>query len=130
MTVTCDPAVQLDGAHDPTPAATAEIRRAVRALLAQWKIVGTAAEDVLLVVHELVANVVDHAKTPFRLAIRRRGSFVQVSVQDESRRPIVVRPLDPESTRGRGLPMIDAIAARWGCRQGSGGKTVWAAIPV
>ena len=38
-----------------------------RALLAQWRIAGTAAEDVLLVVHELVANVVDHARTPFRL---------------------------------------------------------------
>ncbi|TQS40206.1 ATP-binding protein [Cryptosporangium phraense] len=130
MNIECDPVVELDGAHDPTPAATVEIRGAVRALLDQWHIVGTAAEDVLLVVHELVANVVDHAKTPFRLAIKLCGSVVQVWVRDQSRRPIVVRPLDPESLRGRGLPLIAAIADNWGCQECSDGKTVWAAIPV
>ena len=115
---------------EPTPATTAEVRGAVRALLAQWKVAGAAAEDVLLVVHEMVANVVDHARTPFRLAVERCGSCVQVSVHDASRRPIVVRPIDPESARGRGLPMIAAIADTWGCQQQADGKTVWAAIPV
>jgi len=130
MRTECEPAPRLDEAHEPTPAATAEIRAAVRALLAQWRIVGTAAEDVLLVVHELVANVVDHARTPFRLAVKLCGPVVKVSVHDESCRPIVVRPLDPESTRGRGLPLIAAIADCWGCQEQPDGKTVWAAIPV
>ncbi|MFG1924275.1 ATP-binding protein [Cryptosporangium sp. NPDC048952] len=130
MRTDCDPTIELEGAHAPTPTATAEIRGAVRALLAQWRIVGTAAEDILLVVHELVANVVDHARTPFRLAVKLCGSFVKVSVHDESCRPIVVRELDPLSTRGRGLPLIAAIADNWGCQQQADGKTVWAAIPV
>ncbi|GAA3385306.1 ATP-binding protein [Cryptosporangium minutisporangium] len=131
MSIECEPtAQQLDEAHEPTATATAEVRGSVRALLAQWRIAGTAAEDILLVVHEMVANVVDHARTPFRLAIKLCDSFVQVSVQDASRRPIVVRPLDPEATRGRGLRLVGAIADRWGCSEERDGKTVWAAIPV
>ncbi|WP_063725945.1 ATP-binding protein [Cryptosporangium arvum] len=130
MRTDCDPTVELDEAHAPTPAATAEIRRTVRDLLTQWRIGGTAAEDILLVVHELVANVVDHARTPFRLAVKLCGSFVKVSVHDESCRPVVVRELDPLSTRGRGLPLIAAIADKWGCQEQPDGKTVWAAIPV
>lgn len=131
MSTECEPVTaQLDEAHEPTVTATAEVRGTVRALLAQWRIVGTAAEDILLVVHEMVANVVDHARTPFRLAVKLCGSFVQVSVRDCSCRPLVVRPLDLEATRGRGLRMIGAIADRWGCQEQSDGKTVWAAIPV
>ena len=126
----CDPDVELNEACEPTPAATAEIRSAVRAILARWRIAGTVADDILLVVHELVANVVDHARTPFRLAVRLCGSVVKVSVHDESCRPLVVREFDPMSTRGRGLPLIAAIADCWGCQQQSDGKTVWAAIPV
>jgi anti-sigma regulatory factor (Ser/Thr protein kinase) len=130
MSADCEPAVQLDESHEPTAAAPSQIRSRVRTLLAQWKITGSAAEDTLLVVHELVANVVDHARTPFRLAVRLRGSFVQVSVHDECRRPIEMRPLEPDAPRGRGLRLIAAIAARWGCQQQEDGKTVWAAIPV
>ncbi|SHM57447.1 ATP-binding protein [Cryptosporangium aurantiacum] len=130
MSTDCEPTVQLDVEHEPIPAATAQVRGRVRALLAQWRIGGTAAEDILLVVHEMVANVIDHARTPFRLAVQLCGSFVRVSVHDASRRPLVVRAFDPEATRGRGLPLIAAISERWGCSQQSDGKTVWAAIPV
>jgi anti-sigma regulatory factor (Ser/Thr protein kinase) len=122
--------VLLDEAFEPTIVVSGQIRQRVRALLSQAKIKGAAAEDVLLVVHELVANVVDHAKTPFRLVLRQPDSVMQIYVQDESKRSPEMRPADNRAFRGRGLRMISSIAERWGFQEEGDGKTVWAIIPV
>jgi anti-sigma regulatory factor (Ser/Thr protein kinase) len=123
------PAV-LDEGFEPTVAATAQVRRMVRALLTQRRVTDAAAEDTLLVVHELVANVVDHARTPFRLVVRVTGSAVKIRVRDRSTRAPQLRPGDTRAFRGRGLQLIAALSRRWGFEEEDDGKTVWADISV
>ena len=54
---------------EPVATSPAHVRRRLRAAFAQWELPAEAAENALMVVEELVANVVDHARTPFRLTV-------------------------------------------------------------
>jgi CheY-like chemotaxis protein/anti-sigma regulatory factor (Ser/Thr protein kinase) len=98
-------------------------------LLAQWG-VGDLADDVLLVVTELVNNAVTHARSECVLRISISPVSVRVEVTDQgSGAP---DPLPPSTTRnhGRGLHLVDALTAAWGFepRAEGGGKTVWAEL--
>ena len=88
-----------------------------------------AAHDTAMVVTELVANAVDHAHTPSTLTLGFDGRGVSVAVRDgnatQGPRP---RPVDPTAPRGRGLQMVEALAASWGVTVHPDGKTVWAVL--
>ena len=71
---------------DPTPGAPGRIRRWVRAILMSWNIGADGAEDVLLVISELVANVVDHAATRMTVTIDQAPGVVSIAVSDASNR--------------------------------------------
>ncbi|SHN14356.1 ATP-binding protein [Cryptosporangium aurantiacum] len=116
--------------YPPLAGAVTEVRRTVRTMLTQWQVPGPAAEDILLVVEELLANVIDHAQTPFRITVDRRGSTVQVAVRDRSCAPPRMREVDLTALRGRGLRLVAAIAQRWGYDGEDTGKTVWAEVAV
>src|SRR4029450_12729345 len=69
-------AVLIDAEHgerivafqdDAVAAATTAIRHKPRDGFADWPLTGDTADDALIVVEEMVTNVVDHARTPFRL---------------------------------------------------------------
>lgn len=125
-----DASVVLEGEYEPTPAAAEQVRRQVRVLLAGRRVTGQAAEDALLVVHELVANAIDHARTPFLVAVRVTAGAVKVRVRDRSRRVPQVGPADPRAYRGRGMRLIAALSQRWGFEDEDDGKTVWADLPI
>ena len=120
----------VDAVHEPLVTAPARIRRSLRATFAQWQLPVEAAENALLVVEELVANVVDHARTPFRLTVRHTGPSLRITVRDGSPATLQPRPFHARAGRGRGLQMIDALTSRWGCDRTAGGKTVWAVLPA
>ena len=125
----------VDAVHQPVATAARGIRRALRTAFAQWELSTEVAENALLVVEELVANVVDHARTPFRLTVHhlptgRAGSILRIVVRDGSTHPLHVRPFDARAGRGRGLAMINALTSRWGCDRTPGWKTVWADLPA
>jgi anti-sigma regulatory factor (Ser/Thr protein kinase) len=111
--------------HDPVPAVAGQIRRYVRTLLHGWGVTADRIDDALLVVEELVANVLDHARTRFQLVVRRHGDVLHLAVRDHSTRPLELRPFDPHAARGRGLQLVSALALRWGCDEHADGKTVW-----
>ncbi len=120
---------------EPVAGSPARIRRALRAALAQWGLPAETVENALMVVEELVANVVDHARTPFRLTVDHLladhpGPSLRIAVRDGCPRPVHVRPFDAHAHRGRGLQMIQALTSRWGCHHTAGGKTVWAVVPA
>ncbi len=50
---------------DPIAAAATAIRRTLRAVFAQWHLTDDTIADALIVVEEMVANVVDHARHTF-----------------------------------------------------------------
>jgi two-component sensor histidine kinase len=85
---------------------------------------GLAPWPATLLVSELATNAVDHARTQFevRLAVGRR---VGVEVSDACPDPPVPRSVDMDSEHGRGLQVLDSIAAAWGVKTGRSGKTVW-----
>ena len=60
---------RVDTVHEPVVTSPATIRRGLRSVFAQWGLPTEAAENALMVVEELVANAIDHARTPFRLTV-------------------------------------------------------------
>ena len=114
-------------------AATPESVRQARALTAsacaRWRIPTKVSGRIQVVVSELVSNGVRHARTPLELVLRRTNSYVHVTVSDGDRRtPRLREPRDPHVPGGRGLVLVDAFAAAWGCHPHAGGKSTWATI--
>ncbi|WP_258024153.1 ATP-binding protein [Streptomyces bambusae] len=95
-----------------------------------------AAEDVLLMVSELVTNACMHAGGPRELVLRLGPERLRVEVSDGSPEHPRRRPAaDPAVPGGHGLTVLDRLARRWGSAPSTsawGGKTVWleVAAPV
>ena len=85
-------------------------------------------DELALVVSELVTNAVRHAGPPVRLEIQADDDRVTVAVADGSPGRPVPRQAADDAEGGRGLPMIDLLAAETGVRANPPGKTVWAAL--
>lgn len=100
--------------YGPAPDAPAGVRRRLGPVLEAWHVEGETAEDVLLVVTELVANVVDHAGTPFEITLHREPGVLHVFVRDGCREVPEPRGMDPRSSRGRGLLVVQAVCRDWG----------------
>lgn len=92
-------------------------------------LVGTPADaldDVRLMVSELATNVVEHARSGFRLTVRRTQQKIRVEVTDHGGDTPVMRPIRLDAADGRGLQIVDRLSSHWGVRNGSdAGKTVW-----
>lgn len=88
---------------------------------------GDMTDTVELLVSELVTNAVLHAATPIELTMRRTGDGVRVEVHDhDPTLPTRVENLDPLSTSGRGLALVEALADAAGTESnGDGGKIMW-----
>lgn len=112
----------------PEPASVRAARRYVGAELtsAGFDAAGFIAE---LLVSELVTNAVLHARTPLWVGVEPRGDHVRVTVADES--SLVPRPRSHslQSGTGRGLVLVERLAARWGVEPRQPGKTVWFELP-
>jgi two-component sensor histidine kinase len=116
--------------HEPVATVAGQIRRRLRTLLAGWGLSADTVDDALMVVEELVANVLDHARTRFQLIVRLTGSVLHLAVHDGSPGAPEIQPFDPHAGRGRGLQLVSTLAARWGCDTEPAGKTVWAELPA
>jgi anti-sigma regulatory factor (Ser/Thr protein kinase) len=103
-----------------------------------------AGESAALVVAELAANAVTHARVRGRcfrltLAIDAPDTLhtLRIEVADprgdrlpQPRIDTAVTP-DPTAESGRGLLLVEAVATRWGTAPyPPSGKTVWADIPL
>ncbi|GAA3494608.1 hypothetical protein GCM10019016_017080 [Streptomyces prasinosporus] len=106
-----------------SPTACSSARTVIRDVLPQWGL-----EDLVptaeLLVSELVSNALRHASGPLRLTLER-VSDLRCLVSDGT--TDLPRPADagPEDEGGRGLTLVDMLAARWGCESGPEGKNVW-----
>jgi anti-sigma regulatory factor (Ser/Thr protein kinase) len=102
-------------------------RRAVAAVLAGWGLPSYAVDDAVLIVSELVANAVLHAReeVSLELEVTLGESWLRVSLADGS----AVRPLAREAARGdesgRGMAIVNALSDRWGVEDHQGGKRIW-----
>lgn len=84
-------------------------------------------DDALVLVSELVTNAVLHGQPEIRLRLRRIPPGIGVAVSDEGDDLDQVRPSHPSAraTSGRGLAIVDTLAADWGVQAGTPGKVVW-----
>lgn len=89
-------------------------------------------DDALLVVTELFANAVRHGSRGPGCAVAvcvrplpRAGAYIAVTDSGGGGRP-VPRDTGPESVTGRGLVIVDGLAARWGIRRDGSGWRVFA----
>ncbi|MFD7320886.1 ATP-binding protein [Streptomyces sp. NPDC059875] len=99
------------------PAATADAR--------------AAAEDVLLVVSELVTNACLHAEGPEVLRVLRRAKVLRLEVTDRGAgQPAPRTPHRAGRPGGHGMFIVQRLCLDWGIerRPGAPGKTVWAEL--
>lgn len=122
--------------HDPASARVVRHRLATE--LAGHGITPESVEEVVLVTSELVGNAIRHTPAPESGLLHVQWHVderdVVVSVADAGpERPRLREPADNEPG-GRGLTIVDALAAEWGVAPplaGLGtGKQVWARIPI
>jgi len=107
---------------EPSPEQLRAVRRFVADLVDGW---GLDSGDVVLVAHELAANAVVHARSPFTVEVSLDGSRVRVEVSDFNPRLPVAAVVPEMALSGRGLMMVARLSISWGVRAGDG-KTVWA----
>jgi anti-sigma regulatory factor (Ser/Thr protein kinase) len=104
-------------------------RETVRLACHDWLVDDHTCEDALLVATELVANAVDHARTPCVLTLSRDHDALRITVRDFAPSQLPeLQPLDVTTTRGRGLQVVAAVASEWGVTTLDGEKSVWAVL--
>ena len=81
-----------------------------------------------LLVSELVTNAVLHAGTTVQLRVLDDGSAVRIEVSDGVKAKPSRRHYSAEAATGRGLGLVEALAADWGTRNEASGKTVWCTV--
>lgn len=78
-----------------------------------------------LLVSEAVTNAVLHAGTSLKVRLVWNGGLLRVEVTDGSPAKAVKREYGADAATGRGVTLIDALAADWGTESTEEGKTVW-----
>jgi anti-sigma regulatory factor (Ser/Thr protein kinase) len=86
------------------------------------------SDDVALIVSEMVTNAVRHAEPPVAVEVESSDDQVLVAVCDGSSSTPLVRNVDEDEEGGRGMMLVDLLAAEHGVRRQPPGKTVWARI--
>ncbi|MEU6705018.1 ATP-binding protein [Streptomyces wuyuanensis] len=87
------------------------------------------AEDVLMVVSELVTNACLHAGGPLELVLNCTSERLRIEVSDASPVPPRPRPhADPAVPGGHGLVVLGRLSRAWGSVPRDSGKTVWAEV--
>ncbi|MFP5318651.1 MAG: ATP-binding protein [Acidimicrobiia bacterium] len=106
------------------PASAGRARRFVDATLRTWQCDGMV-DVASLLVSELVANSVLHAGTPLAVVISLSSRRLRIEVLDGDPRTPARKHYSSMSTTGRGLMLVERMAADWGVRPTTSGKGVW-----
>ncbi|MCW2607171.1 MAG: domain S-box protein [Frankiales bacterium] len=105
------------------PRSVAELRHF--AVLACASCSEEARDDVALLVSEVATNALVHGSGDVELRVLLEGGVVRVEVGDGSRVRPVPRSAGVDAEGGRGLALVQALAASWGTRETPTGKVVW-----
>ncbi|MCX5149873.1 SpoIIE family protein phosphatase [Streptomyces sp. NBC_00320] len=112
------------------PDAVHHARRFTARTLRSWGVV-EELDVALLVVSELVTNAIAHTQGEVRLDLTLSADRLRIAVNDASpRSPVRPASVDWSATGGRGILIVEATTASWGSVPLSGGKQVWAEVPL
>lgn len=108
----------------------ADARQFVKQRLSDWGI-DEPLDDALLVVSELAANALTHAHSSYSIRLSATSNVLRIEVDDAGAGTPEPQPLTEDEEHGRGLHLVDALAASWGMESGDGGgKRVWAELAL
>jgi anti-sigma regulatory factor (Ser/Thr protein kinase) len=112
------------------PAVSSAARRTAQKWCADAGYSESVAEDVALVVSELVTNALVHGRGQISLDVTADEADIEIQVQDQMRDgpPVVAAMPDLLAAYGRGWLLTQAIASATGVSNTLHGKTVWARI--
>ena len=82
-------------------------------------------DTLVLLVSEVATNALIHGEGQVRVRVLDHGPRLRVEISDDSAAMPTLRDLDRNAEGGRGLALIDALAAAWGADPEPHGKTVW-----
>jgi anti-sigma regulatory factor (Ser/Thr protein kinase) len=92
-----------------------------------------AAEDLRasasLLISEVVTNAVLHANGPVTVEVQQKGNAYRISVSDGSSTPPIEKGYRTDDATGRGLRLLECLAAAWGWKRTGTGKVVWFDLP-
>ena len=86
---------------------------------------GDLSDTVGLLVTEVLGNAVRYARSPVEVRMYLTADEVLVEVTDDCAQLPQRRLPEDDDEAGRGLLLVDALAADWGARPAETGKTVW-----
>ncbi|WP_433467534.1 SpoIIE family protein phosphatase [Spirillospora sp. CA-128828] len=108
----------------PDPAEVGAVRKNVLAQLEDWGLVETGFVTELIV-SELVTNAIRYGDPPIRLRLIRDRTLI-CEVSDANTTSPHLRRAHVYDEGGRGLLLVAQLTQRWGTRQTTTGKTIWA----
>ena len=114
----------------PAKAASAALaRRFVDHTLTAWGLDGMT-DTATLLVSELVANAILHARTQLEVVMRQTPAAVRIEVHDSNARLPARKHYSEDAATGRGLLLVETLADGWGADPTAEGKAVWFEIGV
>lgn len=111
--------------------AAREARSHVDHTLAGMGVTGEPRDDAILVASELAANGVRHGKPPITLRLTEFDDRLRITVGNhgDSADPRIITA-DPDASHGRGLSMVERLAAEVGWERDGDRLDVWADIAL
>ena len=116
-----------------TMSSAVDVRRALVSELRALGVDAIVVDEAEIVISELVANAVRHAKPlpdgTIRVKWTVRPGVVEIEVTDGGG-PTTPHPAPHSvwSAGGRGLRIVGSLAHEWGVREDRSGSTVWASM--
>jgi anti-sigma regulatory factor (Ser/Thr protein kinase) len=119
----------------PLPGAASCARLHAVHVLHEWGL-GALADDAALIISELITNAADASvglpeRPPVTLRLLAGEKSLVIEAWDMSPLDLEPRQASADDECGRGLAVVDALSARWGCeRTGCRQKVVWAELAL
>lgn len=107
------------------PASVREARVFAGDVLADDGVEASVIKLAVLLVSELVTNAVVHAPGRISLTVHTDAHWVRIEVQDQGRRPPILRSATQDQLNGRGMRVVDELATDWGTQRRHNQKVVW-----
>jgi anti-sigma regulatory factor (Ser/Thr protein kinase) len=95
----------------PTGCSSSSARETLRNVLGSWADEEVRADAALLLT-ELVANGVRHARSPMQIQLTVGPDLLRAEVRDSS--ALNPLPREPDEHGGRGVLILNALASSWG----------------
>jgi anti-anti-sigma regulatory factor/anti-sigma regulatory factor (Ser/Thr protein kinase) len=94
-----------------------------------WRLPPEPTQIAQVIATELVTNAVWHARTPMEVSVVLRDGLLRMAVCDGHPSPPRRQTIMADrADHGRGLQLVDGLAAAWGWVPIPGGKVVWASV--